>query len=385
MGILDNMGGGNFQMGLLGLAGLGSLFENRGPRYTTNIAEATTPRENPFMAQLPGQMALIARQEQERRRNDLLTQMQQDQMAEKRRQQEARARFAASLPPTMDPAQRAYAEVNPDKVYESQFGGVLSAPALAQKRMLSAEERAAAMDQWRQQQVLPQEAVDQRTQIQRAGQILPEEAVRQRIQIANQSREPRMLSPAEEEQQIRMATAKAAAMAAAKPPPKLEFGARKELSELGGIASRFDGLNSTFKDNYAGYKSDAIGEFALKAGRNVPGTPGAAPVDAADWWQGYQDHKNLVRNKLFGSALTSTERDEFDKAQITPGMAPELVKKNLARQNAAARSAAAKLAESYLADGVDSATIEATLGYKLSDLKKAAAPKADLKSKYGLE
>lgn len=122
MGILDNMGGGNFQMGLLGLAGLGSLFENRGPRYTTNIAEATTPRENPFMAQIPGQMALIARQEQERRRNDLLTQMQQEQLAEKQRQQAARAGFVASLPSNTDPSTRALAEIDPGKAYEYVFG-----------------------------------------------------------------------------------------------------------------------------------------------------------------------------------------------------------------------------------------------------------------------
>ena len=88
-----------------------------------------------------------------------------------------------------------------------------------------------------------------------------------------------------------------------------------------------------------------------------------------------------MRNKLFGSALTETERNEFDKAQITPGMNAELVKKNLARQDAASKKAAAKLAQSYLADGYKPEAVEAALGYRLEDLK----PKTDLKSKYGLE
>lgn len=119
----------------------------------------------------------------------------------------------------------------------------------------------------------------------------------------------------------------------------------------------------------------------MAAGRKAPGAPGAASSDATNWWQSYQEHKNLVRNKLFGSALTVTERDEFDKAQITPGMSPKVVRENLARQDAASKKAAQKLAQSYLADGYRPEAVESALGYKLQDLK----PKSDLRSKYGLE
>lgn len=356
MGILDNMGGGNFQMGLLGLAGLGSLFENRGPRYTTNIAEATTPRENNFMNALPAQMALIARQEQERKRNDLLTQMQQEQIAEKRRQQEARARFAASLPPNMDPAQRAFAEVNPDKVYESQFGGVLSAPALAQKRMLSAEDRAAAMDQWRQQQVLPQEAVDQKIKMQQAGQVLPDAAVQQRIAIANQSREPRMLSPEEEAQQIRMAQAKAAASAEGKAPSE---GERK----ASGFYDRMVAAEKVLKDAADnGYDGRGFGAGAANALGAIPLTGGVIGNLA----RGEQNARirqaqlDWAGAKLrFESGATISDQEIAQEAQRyfpQPGEGDEVVKQKAearARANEAMRKNAGRAAPEPVAPSPD--------------------------------
>ena len=285
-GILGGFGGGGddrLGYGILGLQGLAGLFDNqRG--YTTNIAEATMPRRNQFAEQLPGQIMAIQREQRQRQRDEMMNRLYGKQIEEQDRKSQARDRFTQSLPPTMDPAQRAYADINPDKVYESQFGGVMSAPALEQKRMLDEQKRAADMAQWQQQQVLPQEAEAQRTRMQQAGQVLPDAAVRQRMMMSQQQ----PMTEAALQQQLALTDSKARAALASKEPPKLDTGGRKELSELGGIASRFDTLNGTFKPDFAGYKSDAIGEFALAAGRKTPGFPGAASSDAANWWQGYQ-------------------------------------------------------------------------------------------------
>lgn len=70
------MGGDSSRMqyGLLGLQGLAGLFDNqRG--YTTNIAEATMPRRNAYMEQLPGQIMAIQQQQRQRQRDEMMNRL----------------------------------------------------------------------------------------------------------------------------------------------------------------------------------------------------------------------------------------------------------------------------------------------------------------------
>ncbi len=145
-----------------------------------------------------------------------------------------------------------------------------------------------------------------------------------------------------------------------------------KLGETGGAYGTFSNLYSGFSDDYAGagYGIPGVGA-AVGAAQNTLGRGGIGTETMqkqADWWSDYQTQKNLTRNTLFGSALTKTEKDEFDKANIHPGMAPEQVRKNLLRQQEAARAAAAKLARSWATQGYRREAIEEAIGFNLDEL-----------------
>ncbi len=156
---------------------------------------------------------------------------------------------------------------------------------------------------------------------------------------------------------------------AGKPPKSIPPSAIKDLTEVGGTATDFNRLSDTFKDDFGGNKFGIVGDAQNFVGRNI----GMGYGDQAQWWQDYQNQKNIVRNRLFGSALTVTEKAEFDKAQINPGMLPSQITENLARQKDSAARAARKLAGAYKAGGYSEEQIEAALGISMNDL---AAPKA---------
>ena len=102
----------------------------------------------------------------------------------------------------------------------------------------------------------------------------------------------------------------------------------KLASQAAGVDKLVD-LSETFKPAYAGYPTDAAGTVAvLVAGK----LSDPESVDLYQWWQGYQDHVNRVRNELFGAALTAPEKAEFEKAMVTKGMSPTQAQANLKRQ-----------------------------------------------------
>lgn len=127
-------------------------------------------------------------------------------------------------------------------------------------------------------------------------------------------------------------------------PKVLSDQAIEKLGKKSTAAEMFGTLKNTFKPQYAGFKSQAVGD----ARREYESRFGTGS-EFVDWWQQYQDQKNIVRHELYGSALTDTEKREFDKANIHPGMSPQQISINLARQEAINKRAAAKLAKSYTA------------------------------------
>lgn len=158
-----------------------------------------------------------------------------------------------------------------------------------------------------------------------------------------------------------------------RPKPKdLPSGVVKDMGEKGGTLEDFTRLDTGFKDEYGGFKTEFAGEAANTIARNT----GLGNAERATWWQDYQNQKNIVRNKLFGSALTATEKSEFDKANIHPGMTPGTIKSNLARQHDAARRAAAKLVNTYVKMGYSQDQIEAATGMPMADLQAPAKPAA---------
>lgn len=158
--------------------------------------------------------------------------------------------------------------------------------------------------------------------------------------------------------------AEARAKGEAKPAKPLPQNVYKDLSSAGEKYHEFNKLGDTFKKDFAGYVFEGAGDAANWTARNL----GIGNKDSAEWWSNYQEQKNQVRHALFGSALTATEKREFDKAAINPGMTPDAIKRNLTRQKEASTRAAQKVAAFRISQGDSPEAIEAAMGIKLSDI-----------------
>lgn len=136
-------------------------------------------------------------------------------------------------------------------------------------------------------------------------------------------------------------------------PKDLSPDAIKELSEVSSAADQSRNLLGSFKDQFGGFKSSVVGNAVISY-KSRFGDDGMA-----EWWNEYQAKRNLLRNKLFGGALTATERDEWEKADINPGMDPKLIRKNLARRAEIEKRAAAKIIRAYKAGSYNQAQVQA--------------------------
>lgn len=135
--------------------------------------------------------------------------------------------------------------------------------------------------------------------------------------------------------------ARVAALAASKDSREkpLPTQAVKILDERTGLADQMSDLNDRFKPEYAGHT--LAGGLGNTVGELTGGALGANP-DQVEWWKSYQNWVNDVRKKLFGSALTATEKGEFTKAIITPRTDPKIAADFLAEQKRLADKALAR-------------------------------------------
>ncbi len=157
----------------------------------------------------------------------------------------------------------------------------------------------------------------------------------------------------------------------ATPQPRTRDPNQKIIGDIGKAGTNVETmtrLSESFQDRYGG--RPLTGELSNMVGRTFGDDTGQA-----QWWQDYQSYMNQIRNQLFGSALTATEKNEFIKAQVTPGMAPGEIKKNLSRQRELFRAAALRQVNPYLAGGYNKDVIEGALGMGVDDLRgEAKAP-----------
>jgi hypothetical protein len=157
------------------------------------------------------------------------------------------------------------------------------------------------------------------------------------------------------------------ANAAKEKPRNMSISDITKLSEEGGKFANITGFVNDFKDEYAGHT--IVGEGANVAGRYLPeGVVGKSTKEGADWWQGYDRYKNVVRNELFGSALTATEKAAFEKADIGPRMDPETIKTNLKKQKEIVESAIKRKAQAAIDAGYKPDAIASAYGVSLESL-----------------
>jgi hypothetical protein len=149
-----------------------------------------------------------------------------------------------------------------------------------------------------------------------------------------------------------------------------------KLSEEGGKYADLTRFTETWRPEFGGYKLPAAGTAANVAGRFLPeGVVGKDVAQGAAWWQGYDRYKNVVRNDLFGSALTRPEQAAFEQADINPGMDPKQIEKNLATQKLIVKNGLIRKANAAITAGYDPKAIAAAYGLDLGELGVTAQPR----------
>ena len=116
---------------------------------------------------------------------------------------------------------------------------------------------------------------------------------------------------------------------------KNDGGARLPAGEIGKVGaeisdfSSFSNLSKVFQPSFSGMTPfESVGDAENWVGKKF----NMGLKDQAEFWMSYQGLINKVRNREFGSALTNTERTEFEKAIVRPGMDPALIQSYLDKQ-----------------------------------------------------
>jgi hypothetical protein len=135
------------------------------------------------------------------------------------------------------------------------------------------------------------------------------------------------------------------------PLPSLE-----KLAKQSNGVSDISNLSSSFKESYVGFGSDLLGKGAITIALR---SSDPKSLEFGQWWQSYQNQVNQIRNDLFGAALTNTEKAEFDRAIVTPGMSGVQAQENLQRQATAAQRAFDKITKAAAAGGYSKSALEA--------------------------
>lgn len=89
----------------------------------------------------------------------------------------------------------------------------------------------------------------------------------------------------------------------------------------------FDRAIESFRPGFGGNPVGRAENFAQGIAGDRVGTPGQR-----DWWANHFGNDNIERHKIFGAALTSTERSAWDATTITPSMSDEQILRNLRRR-----------------------------------------------------
>jgi len=155
----------------------------------------------------------------------------------------------------------------------------------------------------------------------------------------------------------------------AKAKPR-EFGYAdvEKLTEEGGKFTSINRFADNFKDSYGG-EMPGLGDATNWIRRTAPdGIITQEARQAGTYWQDYDKYKNVVRNDLFGAALTATEQAAFEKADINNTMAPAAIRANLKIQKDILEGAMKRKAGSLIASGYNPQAISQAYGVPLDKL-----------------
>ena len=141
----------------------------------------------------------------------------------------------------------------------------------------------------------------------------------------------------------------------------------KDLSAAGAAVEDSARLKNSFNTEYGG--KTILGDMSNTLKRVFGDDTGQA-----QWWQDMDALQNQTRHNLFGSALTKTELQAWEKTSITPRMNPDQIVQNLARRQEIESRAASKLARAYTAAGYNKDQINELLGTAAEYVNQPAPP-----------
>jgi hypothetical protein len=137
---------------------------------------------------------------------------------------------------------------------------------------------------------------------------------------------------------------------------------KEELNALQRDVTALDSMEQTFKPEYAGY---GLAGAPLRAGAAALGSwaPEIAQ-EANQWWSQYENLVEMpTRHALFGSALTATETNAWNRAKlIKPGSDPKVVMQAVRTLRAIAAKHRDVLAKAFEAEGKNMGSVRALTG-----------------------
>lgn len=138
-----------------------------------------------------------------------------------------------------------------------------------------------------------------------------------------------------------------------------------KLTAKAGQYQTMQRLADNYQENYGG--NVMTGGLENLAGRYGGEKLGVSDPGQTQWWQDYQAYANQIRNDLFGSALTKTEKGEFLKAMITPGMDSKQISKNLQRQLSISNAAKKREVGALRAGNYNQAQLDEIFGQDINN------------------
>jgi hypothetical protein len=126
-----------------------------------------------------------------------------------------------------------------------------------------------------------------------------------------------------------------------------------QIETYGGLSTALN----TFKDDFGGNTLTGGLENTIQGAWGGFGSEGQR-----DWWAQFKSNDNQIRNKLFGSALTETEKAAYESTTVSPSMDPAEIRRNLASRKAIVQKALQRTTKFLKAQGYNPDSISALAG-----------------------
>ena len=128
-----------------------------------------------------------------------------------------------------------------------------------------------------------------------------------------------------------------------------------------GIYANLKGAVGGFKDDYGGNLVGGL-ENAAQSLYSGIGTEGQR-----EWWAQFRTIDNQIRNDLFGSALTDSEKRAYEATTVSPSMDPKIIKQNISTRAEIIRKAMTRRTEFMKKNGYNPDAVDALAGEYLPD------------------